>query len=47
MMLPSYNRTDEAMIGEQIDLPVNITQEPVGFTMKHTHAISVRPSKWA
>lgn len=44
-MLCSYNATDEAMIWEQIDLPVNITQEPVGFTMKNTHSISVRPSK--
>lgn len=40
----SHN-TDEEMICEQIDLPMNITQEPVGFTVKQWHAISGRPSK--
>lgn len=41
-MIPCvYNTTDE----EQIDLPVKIIQEPVGFTMKRTHAIFVRTSK--
>lgn len=47
MVLGSYNTTDEAMICGQIDLPMKITQEPVGFTMKNTHAISVRPPKGA
>lgn len=47
MMLCSYNTTDEELICEQIDLPMNIIHEPVGFTMKYTHAIYVRPSKGA
>ena len=45
MLLQSYNTTDEAMICEQSDLPMNITQEPVGFTMKYTNAISVMLQK--
>lgn len=45
VMLCSYSTADEVMIWEQIHLPVNITQEPVGFTMKRTHILSANPSK--
>lgn len=41
-MLWSDNTTDDALICEQIELPLNITQG--GFAMKFTHAISVTPS---
>lgn len=41
-MLWCYNTTDDALICEQIELPLNITQEPAGFAMKYTHAISKR-----
>lgn len=46
-MLRSYDTTDDALICEQIELPLNITQEPAGFAMKHTCAISVRPPEGA
>lgn len=45
--LKQYNTTDEAMICEQIDLPMNITQKPVWFSKKYKHAISFRPLEGA